>query len=310
MHSLPIVTRRAFLRAGAGSAVGLALAPSLLPAATGFGVELGYAAITWEGHDEQAIADIAAVGFHAIQLRSGVYDSYGEKPAALRRLLEDNGLALMCFSSGTVDAVPEREQQHLDVHVRNARFVAALGGRTLQLISHRPDGRAPRAAEFERLGRLMNEIGRRSADLGVRVVYHNHMGGFGEAPDEIAKVLEATEPRLVGLLLDVAHYTQGGGDAVAAIARHLSRLAMLHLKDVLSPVPAGVKAHHDGYEFVELGKGRVDLPGVVAALEKNAWNGPAVIELDSVPATAPGSSPKDCAARNKSYVVETLGLRV
>src|ERR1700730_17727893 len=35
----------------------------------GDAIKFGYAAITWGGNDRQAIEDIAAVGFHGIQLR-------------------------------------------------------------------------------------------------------------------------------------------------------------------------------------------------------------------------------------------------
>jgi inosose dehydratase len=302
------VSRRAFLRATAAGAAGCAFAPALArgEAPAGFALRLGYAAITWDGRDEQAIDEIAELGFHGIQLRSASAQRYGDKPAELRRRLEDKGLALLCFSSGTVDAVPEREREHLDAHLRNARFVAALGGDTLQLISHRPDGRAPQPAEFERLGRLMNEIGRRSLDLGVHTVYHNHMGGFGESPEEVVRVLDATDQRYVSLLLDIAHYAQGGGDPVKAVERHKDRITILHLKDVVSPLPAGAKTRHEGYQFVELGRGKVDVPGVIASLKKIAFRGPAIIELDAPP--DPARTAKQCAALNKQYVVETLGL--
>src|SRR5260370_38845404 len=44
---------------------------------------LGYAAITWEGKDRQAIEDIAALGFRGIQLRSPATKAI-RSPAVLR----------------------------------------------------------------------------------------------------------------------------------------------------------------------------------------------------------------------------------
>jgi inosose dehydratase len=205
-----------------------------------------------------------------------------------------------------VDADPAKEKEYLETHLKNARFVKAVDGQFLQILSRRPPDRAPTAAEFERLGKLLTELGRRVNDVGLRLVYHNHMGAFGEAPDEVAHVLEVTERKSMGFLLDIAHYQQGGGDPVAAVARHRDRLEILHLKDVVSPIPGDTKPARQSYQWVELGRGKVDVPGVITALKKASFNGPAIIELDRSP--DPARTPKDCAALNKKYVTETLGL--
>ena len=38
------------------------------------------------------------------------------------------------------------------------------------------------------------------------------MNSLGERPAEVDEILAAADPRFVRLELDVAHYTQGGGD--------------------------------------------------------------------------------------------------
>lgn len=297
-------SRREFLRT-LTTAAAASFAPLPASPAT-FGLRLGYASITWGGNDEQAIDDVSALGFRGIQLRSNAVEKWGGREAELRERLQKKGLALLCFSSGTVDADPAKQKEYVDTHVKHARFVKALGGRTLQLISRRPADRAPNAEEFQRLGRLLDEIGQRTLELGVRLVYHNHMNGIGEAPDEVARVLDASNSKYVSLLLDIAHYQQAGGNPVAAVTRHLDRITVLHLKDVVSPLPGDARPPRRSYRFVELGRGQVDVPGVIAALKKVSWSGPALIELDAV--TDPARTPKDCAAINKQYVVEKLGL--
>ena len=295
--------RREFLTS-LSAAAALAALPKV--ASAGFGLSLGYASITWSGKDEQAIDDISSLGFRGIQLRSNAVEQWGSRTRELRDLLKRKRLSLLCFSSGTVDADPDKYAQYVETHTKHARFVKALSGRTLQLISRRPKDRAPNDEEFQRLGRLLDEVGRRAGEIGVRLVYHNHMNGIGEAPEEIARVMEATNPKLVSLLLDIAHYQQGGGDPVAAVARHRERIRVLHLKDVVSPLPGDTRPPRQSYRWVELGKGQVDVPGVIAALRKAGWSGPALIELDAV--TDPSLTPRDCALVNKRYVVEKLGL--
>jgi inosose dehydratase len=264
-------------------------------------IRFGYAAITWGGADRQAIDDIAALGYPGIQLRSGAVAQFGADPAALRALLERRRLTFVALSSGNLSIDPAREAAMLAEHTAHARFLRDAGGLNLQLIDERPAGRDVTTDDCVRLGGLLTEIGRRAAEVGVQVVYHPHMGTIGERPENAERVLDASDPTLVKLLLDVAHYTQGGGDPAAAIRRHHARIGLLHIKDV-EPIPAA-----PGYRFTELGRGRVDLPAVFDALRDVRYDGWAVVELDDV--TSPGRSPAEAAADNKRYL-ESRGFRV
>jgi inosose dehydratase len=107
----------------------------------------------------------------------------------------------------------------------------------------------------------------------------------------------------VKLELDVAHYLQGGGDPAAAVRKYKRRLLFMHLKDV---VPS--KSTRDGYQFVELGQGKVNFKALLAALEEIHFRGWGVVELDG---ERPGStrSPEESARMSKQYM-ETLGVRV
>jgi inosose dehydratase len=269
-------------------------------------IQFGYASITWEGNDAQAIKDISDLGFRGIQLRSTLLKEYGDKPAALRELLAQHKLEMVAFSSGGV-TITNPEADEIAKHVSNAKFVKAVGGRYMQVTdSSRPKDRKPEPADFKQLARVMNEIGKRSQDLGIPVGYHNHMQSLGESPDEVVQILDAIDPRYIKLELDIAHYQQGGGDPIAAIHKYHDRLLFLHIKDV-ETLPAS-DARGRAYRFVELGRGRVDLPGVFAALKKVKFNGWAIIELDAVPDKA--RTPKECAEISVKYLEEKLGLKI
>ena len=262
-------------------------------------IRFGYAAITWGGNDRQAIEDVAAVGFRGIQLRTSVLREFGDKPAALKELLEQHRLVMTAFSSGNVNIDPAQESKTIDEHMKNAQFVSDVGGMYLQLTDTKPKDRAVTPADCARLGRIMTEIGKRTAELGIPLGYHNHMNNIGEKPDDVDRVLAAADPRFVKLELDVAHYLQGGGDPVKAIREYKDRLLFLHFKDVQSPVPGAVDGK-PAYRFVELGRGKVDLPGVFAALRDVKFRGWAIVELDAVPDNA--NTPKESALISKKYL--------
>jgi inosose dehydratase len=260
----------------------------------------GYAAITWGGKDEQAIDEVAEVGFKGIQLRATAFDNFGSRPAVLRDLLAQRGLTFAVLSSGNLKIDPAGEREQIALHLSHAAFVRDAGGQFLQVIDEKPKDHAPGPDDYTRLGHLMSELGRRTAAIGVPLVYHHHMNSIGEPPAAIDAILSYADATNVGLLFDIAHYQQGGGDPVAAIRRHGKRIKVVHLKDV-RPIEAP-----PGYQWVELGRGRVDVKGCVAALKDIGFDGWAIVELDRVVDT--GGSPKASAAANRDYVVNQLGL--
>lgn len=266
-------------------------------------IKVGYAAITWGSDGRKAIEDISAVGFHGIQLRADAIKQF--QPAELRDLLQQHGLKFVALSSGDLHIDPAQEADDLALHAANAKFLHDAGGLYLQIIDKPPKDRTITAADYKRLGQLLTEVGKRSSDMGIPVGYHNHMGTLSERPEHLDLILEAADPRYVKLELDVAHYLQGGGDPVKAIHKYHDRLLFLHLKDVRDAVPntPDVKGP---YQWVELGRGRVNLPGVVEALHQVGFRRWTVVELDRVPDKS--GTPKESAEVNKKYVEDKLGL--
>jgi inosose dehydratase len=263
-------------------------------------IHFGYASITWGGNDRQAIEDIAAVGFHGIQLRSNSIAEFGS-PAAVRDFLNQNQLKFVALSSGDLQSASGSAKKSIAEHTAHAKFLRDAGGLYLQILDNRPKGRMAISDDYKQLGKALTELGKRTADLGIPLGYHNHMGSLSEKPEELDQIMSASDPRYVKLELDIAHYFQGGGDPVKAIEKFGDRLLFLHIKDV-ERVSASV------YRFVELGRGLVDVPAVFDSLNKVGFRGWAVVELDDVPENA--HSPKEAAAANKEYLQEKLGFTI
>lgn len=293
------MNRRLFLATGLSAAASLTWRHS-----TAARIRFGYAAITWNGNDRQAIDDIAALGFRGIQLRQPAVDQWGDRPAELKDLLAQHRLRFVALSSGTVSLETIGQPETLDLHVRHAQFVHAVGGRYLQVIDERPRGRDPFAEDYGLMGRWLTDLGRRCADLGISLGYHHHMGALGEKPDEVARILDAADPSYVRLILDTAHYRQAGGNPAEAVHRHAGRLLFLHIKDLESPMPGQAP---DSYRFVELGRGKVNFKSVFAALDAVRFDGWAIVELDSVPDSA--RTAKESGAIARRYL-ESLGMKI
>lgn len=302
-----MTSRREFVKRLGGVAVAASLPnrATLAERRAAGRIRLGYASITWNEDDRKAIEDISALGFAGIQLRANVLTSIGRDPKELRALLAEHHLTFVALSSGNVSIEPADEARTIEEHVAHAHWLEQAGGRYLQLIADGPRSGDADGAALQRLGQVMTAIGKRTKPIGITAVFHPHVGSLSETPAETARVLGATDPRYVRLLLDVAHWQQGGGDPVAAIHEYRHRLAMLHIKDVK---PSAREGRGAGFQFVELGRGTVDLPGVFRALRDIGFDGWAVVELDRVPDAS--RTPGESAAISKEYLERVIGLKV
>ena len=268
----------------------------------GFDLKIGYSSITWNQHDTQAIEDLSSLGYPGIQLRANVLTEFPD-PHQLRDLLAEHHLKFVALSSGNASIDPALRQSTVDTHVKNAKYLQQAGGSYLQLVGGSAKGRTFTADDYKYEGELLTEIAKHAAEDGLQTGFHNHMGTIGQTPEAVDAILAAADPKYVKLELDVAHYLQGGGDPAAAIRKYARRILFLHLKDVKDA------ANKNGYEFVELGQGRVNLAAIFDALRAVHFRGWAIVELDAVPAGA-DRTPKESAEMSKSYLERKAGIHV
>ncbi|MGO8785901.1 MAG: TIM barrel protein [Terriglobia bacterium] len=145
-------------------------------------------------------------------------------------------------------------------------------------------------------------------ETGLRTVFHHHCGGYVETPEEIARFLELTDPRKIGLVFDTGHFTNGAGHAgvVEALEGFGDRVWYIHFKDCEPKMAARARAEEWDYftalrhgVFCELGQGSVDFPGVLRWLARRGYDGYVLVEQDILPGMG---SPKESARRNREYL--------
>ncbi len=145
-------------------------------------------------------------------------------------------------------------------------------------------------------------------ETGLRTVFHHHCAGYVETPDEIARFLALTDPKLVGLVFDSGHYTYGAGevDVLQGLKRFQERVWYIHLKDCQPEVASRARAEQWDYfqalrhgVFCELGQGSVDFKALLRWLEKNNYDGYVLVEQDVLPGMG---TPKESARRNREYL--------
>ncbi|MGB8477175.1 MAG: sugar phosphate isomerase/epimerase [Candidatus Acidiferrum sp.] len=182
-------------------------------------------------------------------------------------------------------------------NIQAAKFAKSQGARVIAIGG--TDASERTAAQFVEYARQANAIGREIFETtGLQIGVHPHLGSLIQHRDDIDRVMESTDPRYFHLCPDVAHLAAGGADPVEVILKYSQRIIHVHLKDY-KPVSG-----RDFGEFVELGKGTVDIPGIVHALEAIGFKGWANVELDGA------VDPAGSAVRNRDYLANVLHLRV
>jgi inosose dehydratase len=288
-------------------------------------MKLATAPVNWNNNDvrdyrewtpyPQLLEEILAAGYTATE-----WDVCMEKDAA--RMLADlqaRDLRMLGRFVGLELRDPEKRERELERGLEIARFLKAIGGEYLiaadsgdprrwQEAGHvNPEGGLSKV-QWRSLGDGLNELARRVKEDGMQLVFHNHVGTYVETEPETGRLLDETDPALVGWCLDCGHLAYGGGDNLRMLDRYGNRVSYVHIKDVDGTVLERSQAGQWGFDkalknfiFSPLGKGIARVPDVLRALKANGYEGWLVIEQDTTPL-----DPTENARQNRIYLEKLL----
>jgi len=307
--------RREFLRTLAGlSVVPGTLATLRASARDVLPNPVGYATIAWPREEfSHALETISRMGYRGVQLLGWVREAYpATKAQGLSELLASLKLKPVALSCWGVQLAPERVGNELAEVRSYAEFFSRLGGAFLQLTDHGDPSKEYSVEDIRTLGSRMNALGKMAQDFGLTLGYHPHFGTIGETRKGLGRVLEATDPRYVKLIADVAHLAFGGSDPAEVIRTYEERLCFLHLKDLRKEIAAIAQQDRNlvegkGPPFCEIGLGVVNFAAVVQALRAVRFSGWLIVELDGGNSTLGG--PDASAAKNREEL-RRLGFDV
>ena len=273
----------------------------------------------------QVLDEMQATGYVGTEL--GDWGFMPTDPVQLRQELAARNLQLLASWVSVYLHEAERHAQSEAESIRTARLLAEVGGPdALIVLGNDPytdlvrtlnAGRiTPEHAMSERQWQIFADGANRIAhavkrETGLRTVFHHHIGTWVETPEETARFLSLTDPKLVGLCFDTGHYRFGGGDPLDGLQRHADRIWHVHFKDHAPAIAE--QSRREGWNaiqsvahgvFCELGQGDVDFPAILAKLNTLHYPGWIVVEQDVLPGMG---SPKASAQRNRDYL-RRIGL--
>lgn len=210
---------------------------------------------------------------------------------AAARLLRDNGLVQWSVHIYPFDKIDE-----IDAYIEYANTV---GGKFVVV--------SGLESNYDDAASTLNRVGGHCKEAGLTFCHHTYSSDFKDqgGTTGIEQLMAGTDPANVKLCVDTFWVRHGGQDPVQFIRRHLDRVAFLHLKDLeyIGPEPRkdGVLAIKD-VEFVELGRGEIDFPGIWRLVEPlgHPW---VVYEQDRT-----ALSPVESSAISRRYLRDRLGI--
>ncbi|TJY39800.1 myo-inosose-2 dehydratase [Cohnella pontilimi] len=289
-------------------------------------VRLGISAINWVNEDmhelgdhytfEDLMRDFTDLGFEGTEMCRKFPQTASEVKAALG----SHGLALASWWRGVRFADPALRQQELEAYRRHVEFLQTAGSRhvvTCEVLGapHADPSAATRATlskdQWKHLAEGLHQAGEICREAGLKLVYHYHAGTVVEGPEEIARLMEITDPSLVHLLLDTGHAVYGGGDPARYAETYADRIAYVHLKDVRKDVLEQARRENQGFlqrvrngVFTVPGDGCIDFGSVLGALDRAGYEGWMILEAEQDPSAA---EPKAYAAKGKQHLLQLLG---
>ncbi len=166
--------------------------------------------------------------------------------------------------------------------------------------------------EWRQLADGLEALGELALEKGMKLVYHHHMGTGVQTAEEIDRLMEMTEQRLVSLLYDTGHLYFSGENPLDILQRHMSRIKHVHLKDVRPAVAERVQKERLSFltgvkqgVFTVPGDGVLDFAPIFAALAASDYEGWMIVEAEQDPALA---NPLEYALIARNYLKQTAGV--
>lgn len=238
-------------------------------------MRLGYQTLTWANFN--APYEIAAVirfikglGFGGIEFIEPL--SRLGSARSLNEHLKDAGLMPASISCG-LNMDPE-DSKDIDETRQRVDFARQLGIKDVMMCGGWLSGGVKKEkGSYEILAKKLDRCCEYAARWNMNIAFHPHKDTLVETTADIDALLQITDK--AKLCLDIAHLAACGSDPVAAIRDFRKITTYMHLKDWDS----------GRRDFVELGRGEVDIRGCLAALTDTGYQGWAVVELDRTETT-------------------------
>jgi sugar phosphate isomerase/epimerase len=253
---------------------------------------VGYIAADVGWRDAHEVVElVVAAGYGAVDWTMEQFDPLDDDPAELQHIAEHAraaGLAtpqLMVHQDYVTDDSAEwerrvaRSERAVDAAaLAGIPSIGVVTGPNQWVEGHTVVGRELSSGQAWDLAmRALERVVRRAEGSGVRVCLEPCWGTLACDRASAQRVLDRFGVADLGVTIDPSHFVMSGDDVPAMVCDWAERVGHVHLKDAFGH--AG-RVDED-FCFLLPGEGRVDWPGLLAALTDIGYDGAACVEFES-----------------------------
>lgn len=289
-------------------------------------ITLGIAPIGWRNDDipsiganndlDKVLGDASSAGFDGIEI-GGFFPG----PAKLNKKLSQYNIKAISqwFSSFIIRDGIEKASQAFEEHCQYLQSVGAhvavvseqtysiQGSDSACIFTDKPFFTDD---EWDRLCQGLNRYGEIGKKYDVKVAYHHHLGTGVQTAAETNRLMENTDPNLVGLVYDTGHLYVSDGEYLNLLDKRFDRIIHVHFKDVRKKEEDECRKDQKTFMqsflsgmFTIPGDGDLDFKPVLAELVKRNYQGWIVVEAEQDPDI---HDPKVMADQSYDYITKLL----
>jgi inosose dehydratase len=226
---------------------------------------------------DEVLKTISGCGFKSIEIFEVNLLSYKNNISDLKEMLNKYAVSIISVYVGCqfiyedvlADELAKVEEVCKVAKEIGAKYIV-FGGGALRSSGIQAD-------DYLKLAKGVDKAADICKKYGLHPSFHPHLGSLVQSSDQIDKFFSLSK---IDFCPDLAHLFAGGSDPLALVKKYYNRIKFVHLKDISK-----------SGEFYPLGKGVIDLKGVIRFLKEKKYEGDWVVEIDGYP----GDSQEACA---------------
>ncbi|MBN1343182.1 MAG: sugar phosphate isomerase/epimerase [Phycisphaerae bacterium] len=222
----------------------------------------------WEDLDA-VLGEVREAGFTYVEGFLNDFFGSDERAKRTKQLLEKHGVKLAGLYTGGKLYEADAGRKTVATIVENARRAGQHRGIFIDINPDPlPSGAKKSDEQLATQVRLLNELGKQLAGMGMQLVIHQHAPEIHHEAREHRYNVQHVDPKYVGFCIDTHWFYRGGQDPLALTKETGEKIKAVHLRN-----------SKDGIWTESFGPGDIDYKAIAAYLREIGFDGWLSLEL-------------------------------